>query len=449
MNTGSILLVDDNRIVLQMLEVMLRERGYEVEIVTSGKQALERAPEQPPELILLDISMPDLDGYEVCRRLKASPATRSIPVIFISGRGAVLDKVAAFKAGGVDYVTKPFHVEEVLARVESQLQLARLRHALEERNAELERKNEELLRSRRKIDQVFSALAEVLPGTLLDGKYRLESKIGAGGFGAVYRALHLDLNRPVAVKIFRPAAGSEALEPALERFRLEGISACRVDHPNAVSVLDAGISSSGIAYLVMELLKGKTLAEELCTEEQLSLARCAEIVVPICQVLQVADAAGVVHRDIKPENIFLHRKSGKEIVKVVDFGIAKLLGDQTEGGDTGVLSTAGLVGTATYMAPERLLNEPYDGRSDLYSVGVMLYVMLSGVTPFQAKGRNLRLLAEICHGTPIPLGEVAPDVSPEIGALVMRMLSKDPAARLSAAELAVALSAAVDAPVSS
>src|SRR5207248_1251387 len=116
---------------------------------------------------------------------------------------------------------------------------------------------------------IFSALSDVLPGTLLEGKYRLEEKIGAGGFGAVYRATHLSLKRAVAVKVFRPMAAN-ATKESLDRFQLEAISTCRINHPNAVAVLDSGISAGGIAYLVMELLQGYSLAHEMQEKGTLS-----------------------------------------------------------------------------------------------------------------------------------------------------------------------------------
>jgi serine/threonine protein kinase len=254
---------------------------------------------------------------------------------------------------------------------------------MEKKNSELAKKNEELLRSQEelirsyeKADLIFSALSDILPGTILDGKYRLETKIGEGGFGAVYQALHIELNRPVAVKIFRPLA-SNITEESLKRFRLEGVSACRINHPNAISILDSGVSSKGIAYLVMELLQGHSLAEELQKKWKLTPARCAEIVIPVCNVLARAHEARIIHRDIKPDNIYLHQTKDGEVVKVVDFGIAKLL-DETTNSSIKVSITAGFIGTPEYMSPERLNNLPCDGKADVYSLGITLYQMLSG-----------------------------------------------------------------------
>jgi hypothetical protein len=194
--------------------------------------------------------MPGMNGYEVCRELRLSAVTRDVPVVFLSALDGVFDKVKAFEVGGVDYVTKPYQALEVLARVGTQLGLARLRSELARKNEDLARKNEELTRAFEDSDAIFAALSRVLPGTTLDAKYRLEERVGAGGFGVVYKATHLGLGHSVAVKVLRATAAN--LSPAAtERFRLEGVSACRVSHPNAVSVFDFDVSSNGIAYLVM------------------------------------------------------------------------------------------------------------------------------------------------------------------------------------------------------
>lgn len=135
---GDILIVDDTPISLHLLSIMLTEQGYKVRCVINGQMALMAVQAAPPDLILLDITMPKMSGYEVCSLLKANPQTKEIPVIFISALDDVLDKVKAFSVGGVDYITKPFHLEEVLARVENQLTIRRLQKQLQEQNARLQ-----------------------------------------------------------------------------------------------------------------------------------------------------------------------------------------------------------------------------------------------------------------------------------------------------------------------
>jgi ligand-binding sensor domain-containing protein/serine/threonine protein kinase len=305
---------------------------------------------------------------------------------------------------------------------------------LARKNEELAKKNDELVESYKKADRIFSALTDALPGTVLDGKYRLEVKIGSGGYGAVYRAAHLGLNRFVAVKVFKPSSGNDSAE-GLERFRLEGISTCRVNHPNAISVLDSGISAEGIAYLVMELLQGHSLAEELREDEKLSVRRSVEILIPVCGVLAQAHRSGIVHRDIKPDNIFLHQTKDEEVVKVLDFGIAKLL-DEESGDALKLTGAGGIIGTLTYMSPERLSKGPYDGRSDIYSLGIMMYEMMCGRVPFDPDWDGLAAVV-LMHlkNDPDPPRNINPDIPDAVEALILRALTKDPNKRPTAEEL--------------
>ena len=302
----------------------------------------------------------------------------------------------------------------------------------------LESKNEELALSNHRADRIFSALAEALPGKVLDGKYQLKERIGAGGFGVVFRATHLVMRRPVAVKVFRPTPGNDSAH-ALERFRREAISACLVQHPNAVAVYDSGISAEQIPYLAMELLEGESLATLLAREKKLELGRCLLLVVPVCDALEVAHARGIVHRDVKPENVFLHRGTSGEVVKVVDFGIAALLNTAEASTVANKLTATNVVvGTPAYVAPERVVGDAYDGRADVYSVGVMIYEMLTGHLPIEYRAGALGLAVFIRQATQAarPLSDWLPEVPDEIEALVMRVLSRDPSSRPTAGDLA-------------
>jgi len=452
MHRGDVFIVDDNANNLAVLAGILQDGGFQVRAANSGRRALAMIALDRPELVMLDIQMPGMDGYEVCARLKADPSTHAIPVIFISALDGVADKVRGFDAGGVDYVQKPFQGREVLARVAAHLRLFRLQRELEQKQAELERqnaeilrKNEELVAAQRRTDLVFSALSDTLVGAVLDGRYRLESKIGSGGFGAVFRGSQLDLDRPVAIKVFRPAPGNESPD-SLERFRLEGRAACRFTHPNAVTVFDFSISTTGIAYLVMELLDGETLGDLIDREQRFSPERTCAIVEPLCAALSEAHAAGIVHRDIKPENVFLHATREGPVVKVLDFGIAKMFDDAVPGSESAASEAGGLLGTPDYVAPERIMGEAFDGRADVYSVGVIMYRMLGGRLPHLSgsPGANPYAIA-LSHLTkePVPIELLAPDVPKPVVAVVMRALAKDAAVRPTASMLAAELRAAI------
>ncbi|CAD5917997.1 two-component hybrid histidine kinase [Planktothrix agardhii CCAP 1459/11A] len=150
---GHILIVDDTPDNLRLLSKTLSEQGYEVQCAINGKLALMAVKHEPPDLILLDIKMPEMDGYEVCERLKMQEETAAIPVIFLSALDDVFDKVKAFTVGGVDYITKPFQVEEVFARIENQLTIRRLQQQLQNKNIKLEQLNQELKRSNRDLEE--------------------------------------------------------------------------------------------------------------------------------------------------------------------------------------------------------------------------------------------------------------------------------------------------------
>ncbi|MFL6275475.1 MAG: protein kinase domain-containing protein [Blastocatellia bacterium] len=437
---GSLLVVDDNEMNRDILSRILMRRGHRVLMASSGREALATVAAQSVDLVLLDILMPEMDGYEVRQQMTANSALAGLPVIFISAFDDISEKIKAFQSGAVDYITKPFQAEEVLARVDNQLKIRRLQRQLEEQNHQLLRKNAQLVEEQKRTDIAFSALSDALPGAVLDRKYHLEEKIGSGGFGAVFRATHLGLDRAVAVKVFRPMPGNDSPE-GLDRFRLEGISASRINHPNAVTVLDCGISDSGIAYLVMELLEGHSLSEELKQQGVLPPSRVIEIILPVCRVLAEVHEQGIVHRDIKPDNIFLHRGKDGEVVKVVDFGLAKIFGDEANIATANTV-TGGIVCTPAYMAPERMTSDSYDGRADVYSLGVIMFQMLAGHAPFKAsEGGAMALMLMHVMKEPPGLRDSNPAVPPEIEALVLETLRKDPQTRPDARQLAARLAA--------
>ena len=303
--------------------------------------------------------------------------------------------------------------------------------------AELLEKNEALEQSYRQADRIFAALKQAMPGTVLDDRYLLHEAIGEGGFGVVYRCSEVRTGEVFAAKMFKPKPGNDSPE-AIERFKREAVSVARVNHVNAVKVIDGGVSQDGLPYIIMELLSGRVLEAELAAATRLSVARTAEILAPVCDVLAAAHAEGLVHRDIKPDNVFLHRDAAGEAIKVLDFGVAKLL-DDSKPSLRSLTMSGSLVGTPQYMAPERLSEQSYDGRSDIYAVGVILFQCLIGRLPFPPDGNLFAMIVTAMKTPPPRLTELDPMIPEAVERTVLAALEKDPELRPSAAELAAQL----------
>jgi tRNA A-37 threonylcarbamoyl transferase component Bud32 len=223
-----------------------------------------------------------------------------------------------------------------------------------------------------------TALTLVATPRMLAGRYRLEKRLGHGGMGKVYRATDMSLNREVAVKMIRDEFFAD--RKAIEKFRQESQVTGSFAHPNVVTVYDFGVEAGQRVFLVMELLEGITLRQELRGKKRLDAARTLELFEGICAGVGAAHARGLIHRDLKPENVFLSQKDAREAVKITDFGIAKTLpqsADETRDTMTGVV-----VGTMKYMSPEQLRGRPASPRWDLWALAVMAYEALCGCAPF-------------------------------------------------------------------
>src|SRR5271154_1547000 len=272
------------------------------------------------------------------------------------------------------------------------------------------------------------------------GPYEIQSLLGAGGMGEVYRAHDSRLNRTVAIKVLPPSFSAD--RDRLQRFAQEARAAAALNHPNILSIFDIG-EEQGAPYVVSELLEGETLRERL-RNGPLPIRRVVDYSLQVARGLAAAHEKGIVHRDLKPENLFLTSDSR---VKILDFGLAKLTGPETNdsGGDAPTLQVAteaGVVmGTAGYMSPEQVRGKSADHRSDLFSFGAILYEMISGKRAFHGETPADTMSAILKEETP-ELSETARNVPPGMERIVRHCLEKHPAQRFqSAGDLAFDLEA--------
>jgi serine/threonine-protein kinase len=287
-------------------------------------------------------------------------------------------------------------------------------------------------------------LARMLePGAIVADRYRVESLLGEGGMGAVYLVEHVHMKKRLALKVLSTEMGRN--DEAVARFEQEARAAAHVEHPNVAAAVDFGRMSDGAFYLALEYVEGVSLRQRI-QQGPLDPVRAVEIIVQALAGLSKAHEMGIVHRDLKPDNVMISQRGGTEVVKVLDFGIAKIRAEADNVPRKVQATRAGMIfGTPDYMSPEQALGEAVDGRADLYAIGVMLYEMLTGVLPFQVDDPMV-MLARHITAPPPKMSEQVPHVAvpPALEAVVMKLLEKKAADRYrNADELADALRTAV------
>jgi serine/threonine protein kinase len=378
---------------------LLREAGCDVVGAAGGADGIARLDEALPDLVVLDVEMAGLDGWQT---LEAIRSRSHVPILMLTDRVTQEDNVRRLIAGADDYVAKPVAPAEFGARVEALL---------------------------RRAGVLLGAPPEIadepgLPAGAIVGSYRIDELIAQGGMSAIYRATHTALDRVVALKLL---SGDTAEDPTTrERFTNEWRIAAGLRHPNILTVHDAG-EVDGRLFLAMELIDGGDLADAIEKSGALTPARALPILSQTGSALDAAHAAGLVHRDVKPANVLL---SGDHAY-LTDFGLSKVLGRNSR-----LTAPGRTVGTAEYLAPEQIRGEPVDARTDVYALGCMFYEVLTGSSPFQAESDFVLMYAHLENDAP-QASERNPDLPRAVDQVVSRAMAKHPDGRYASAGAAV------------
>ena len=277
------------------------------------------------------------------------------------------------------------------------------------------------------------------PGVVLAGRYRIERPLKSGGMGLLLLGQHLELERPVAIKVLLDTQDND--DDTVARFFREAKAAARLSSEHVVKVYDVGSLDDGMPYIVMELLEGEDLARKLRDRGPLPIPEVAEYLLQACIGLAEAHRSGIVHRDIKPGNIFVtRRKDGRPLVKLVDFGISKLSPTAAQEHQPELTTTSQVMGSPHYMSPEQLKSSrEVDARTDIWSLGAVLVRLISGSYAFEGSS-DAELCANVLMGQPLPLKQLLPNAPKGLEALVAKCLTRDPAHRMqNVAEFALAL----------
>ena len=388
-----IAVVDDDAEWLELVQLGLESRGYQVETFERGQDLLDSPTLRRADVVVLDYHLPDMDGVSLCEAIhQLRPTVRTV---LCTGDAETAVVVAALRQGLNDYLAKPVPLSGLDACIRRLLDDGQRERALQRK-------------ARLHLDS-----GKMIPGT----PYRLDGWIGEGGMGTVYRGTHVAIERRVALKVLH----SEhcVRETSVRTFRNEARASARIGAPNIVDIFDFAELEDGRLLIAMEYLEGTSLDQMLRTED-VGIERLIPIARQMCRGLAAAHDTGIVHRDIKPENVMLVRREGRaDFVKLVDFGIAAF---QSELG-----GAQPVAGTPHYMAPESIQFGAVDGRVDEYALGCLLYEWATGRPPFG--GSTEEILRAQIECAPPPLPSPKREIPEQLEQMIRRCLAKQPADR--------------------
>jgi serine/threonine-protein kinase len=375
-----VLIADDDPVWRKLLTQNVKKWGYEVIEAEDGRQAWNMIQEhRAPRIALLDWQMPELDGVDICRRIRSSLNLPFIYTIILTSRDSRADMVAGFESGADDYLIKPVDMT--------------------------------ILRSR--LSAAVRIVKSVPPPRQIPG-YKLLGRLGAGAMATVYKARQLSLNRLVAVKIL-PKKFSRNPE-FVKRFYAEGRAAAQLNHPNIVAALDVGRHGDA-HYFIMEYVEGHTVHEHLVKEGPYPEADAISIAIQVAKALNHAHKAGLIHRDVKPKNILI-TKDGN--AKLADMGLARAVSDR----EAAEAEAGKAFGTPYYIAPEQIRGKlNIDLRADIYNLGCTLFHMVTGRVPFEGSDVTAILMKHLDEPV-IPPDHINPQLTTGISEIIELCMAK-------------------------
>ncbi len=402
-----VLAIDDDPDILIIVEAALEIEGHSVTVSTDPRETLWLAIENDVDVIVLDVNMPEVSGFQALDVLREHPRTAGLPVLFLSALGESQHRIQGLRRGADDYLAKPFEPDELVLRVE---RLATRLHRAGATDGSAPELLEVALRDGFQSGHVFL------------GRYQALAEIGEGAMGVVLRGWDPRLKRPVALKTVRldKLALVRSSRESLAVLIREASSLARFSHPNIVAVYDVG-AVSDVAYIVMELVDGISL-QELLAKGPLSTDQTIHLGLAVSRALAAAHAHRMVHRDVKPGNILLGHDGA---IKVSDFGVADVVNS--------LAARHKIFGTPGFVPPECLLGARHTPAGDMFSLGAVLYKALAGKSAFA--GASLReLLGNNLAGEAPPLHKARSGIPRRLRKLVAELLSRDPEVRPAAGE---------------
>lgn len=351
-----IAVVEDNKAMSKLIALKLTSQGHSITTFDNGRDGLDALLKEPPDLTILDVNLPLLNGFEIAKQVRASEKIHNLPILMLTGQSDLDSRVKGLQFAD-DYLSKPFEFKEFLARVAALLRRS-----------------------------TFVRIARPMKVTELTGEiithYKILQKIGEGGMSLVYKAIDGKLNRPVALKFFTEFSDNDDLK---QRFMREARAAAHLNHANICNVYTIDEAVDGHPFMVMPYLEGQTL-EQILVRGPLPLNKVMNYSKQVARGLASAHQLGIVHRDVKPANIFV---TDQGTLKLLDFGVAKWKQKEV---NANLTRPGSMIGTINYMPPEQVLGKDVNQQADCWSLGIVIFEMITGLNPFE---RHNNVLATI------------------------------------------------------